>query len=63
MFTDHFDGKSLKRRPTAWLTAAHQDARAKAEGCRRDGATAHFNMWIAKATKYAGELDRREGAA
>lgn len=65
MFTDHFDGKSIKSKSDAWLRAAIDDAQRKSKDCatpqESDGRTfpAHVAMWEALAAKYKAEMQRR----
>jgi len=68
MVIDHFDSKSIKRRPLEWLSAAVRDAKLKYDDCvtpqPSDGRTfpAHAAMWSNIAGKYQAEIDRRSAA-
>jgi hypothetical protein len=64
MIIDHFDGKSLKRRPLDWLNEAFRDAMVKYHSCAEPDAhgrtsPAHAAMWNGIASKYQAEVDRR----
>jgi hypothetical protein len=58
MTVDHFDGRSLRRRPDEWLMAAIADCHLKLRDC--GGSPAHRAIWSAKADEYVAEQVRRD---